>query len=115
MSLTLQGAGGGLASIASESLRDPYLGDNIMLAGLGFQVFSIVLFIALSVEYFWRVTTYGRILFPRNKQVLATIGGLGLAIFFILIRSVYRVVELSEGWNGYLIGVQPGFVVLEGL
>jgi hypothetical protein len=86
-----------------------------MLAGLGFQVFSIVLFMLLSVEYFWRVTTYGQILLTRNKQILATIGSIGLATSFILIRSVYRVIELSGGWNGYLIGVEPCFVVLEGL
>ncbi|KAJ5637376.1 hypothetical protein N7490_007255 [Penicillium lividum] len=115
VSLSLQGTGGGLASNASENLQDPYLGDDIMLAGLGFQVISTVLFIALTAEYFWRIKTYGQINLTLNKQLLASIGGLGLAMTFILIRSVYRVVELSEGWNGYLIGVQSFFIVLEGL
>jgi len=38
-----------------------------------------------------------------------------LATICIFIRSVYRVVELSEGWRGYLIRQQWLFVGLEGV
>ncbi|KAF3403580.1 Sphingoid long-chain base transporter RSB1 [Penicillium rolfsii] len=115
ISLSLQGAGGGLASVASENLRDPYLGDDIMLAGLCFQVFSLLLFIILAVEYFYRVSKSNRTALSSNRRFLATTGSLALALILIFTRCVYRIVELSEGWNGYLIGVEVYFIVLEGL
>jgi hypothetical protein len=40
---------------------------------------------------------------------------LALATLCIFIRSVYRVVELSEGWTGHLIRQQWLFVGLEGV
>lgn len=54
LSLILQAAGGALTSIAdTKSLSDT--GVNIMIAGLAFQVFSLALFMSLSLEYAFRV------------------------------------------------------------
>lgn len=40
---------------------------------------------------------------------------LTLSTICIFIRSVYRVVELGEGWDGALIKNQTLFIVLEGV
>lgn len=54
ISLILQAAGGAITSIAEvQSLRDT--GVNIMIAGLVFQVVSLVLFSILAIEYGVRV------------------------------------------------------------
>lgn len=122
VSLTLQGTGGGLASVSSEANEDPYIGDDVMLAGLVSQVFSLLLFVTLSIEYFIRVrklpetylnTQY--INLRKSKRFRGCLAALALATCCILIRSIYRVMELSQGWKGYLIGIERLFVILEGM
>jgi hypothetical protein len=41
-----------------------------------------------------------------NRRAKIMIAGLTFSTICILIRSVYRVVELSEGWNGKIITTQ---------
>ena len=56
IALILQAAGGAITSVADEdqqSLKDT--GVNIMIAGLGFQVASLTLFIVLASEFALRV------------------------------------------------------------
>jgi hypothetical protein len=43
------------------------------------------------------------------------LAALAIATICIFVRSVYRVVELSEGWTGYLIKQQGLFIGLEGV
>lgn len=40
----------------------------------------------------------------RNNIQRAAIG-LGVASFWIIVRCIYRTVELAQGWTGYLITV----------
>lgn len=56
IALILQAAGGAITSVADDdqqSLKDT--GVNIMIAGLGFQVASLTLFIVLASEFALRV------------------------------------------------------------
>lgn len=56
VSLILQAAGGALASVAQDddpSLRDT--GVDVMIAGLAFQVFSLLIFMLLASEFVLRV------------------------------------------------------------
>lgn len=54
ISLVLQGAGGGVAATADDK-KGSDLGVNIMIAGLAFQVVSLVIFIALCSDFTWRL------------------------------------------------------------
>ena len=54
VSLVLQALGGAIASTANTT-SGSNLGKNIMLAGLGFQVFSLILFTACCAEFAYRV------------------------------------------------------------
>lgn len=120
VSLILQGAGGGLASTESQSGNDPKAGTNVMVAGLAFQVASMTLFIALAGEYAWKSVQWRRqegkgapLPFSKTRlQIFAAF--FSLAIVCIYTRCVYRVAELSEGWNGHLIQDETFFIVLEG-
>lgn len=44
-----------MASIATTNLQSPDKGDNIMIAGVSFQVFTLSIFILLSGDYALRV------------------------------------------------------------
>jgi hypothetical protein len=56
VSLTLQGVGGGIAATAgSRDFTQINLGTNIMIAGLSFQVFSLLLFMALCADFALRI------------------------------------------------------------
>lgn len=126
LSLVLQAMGGGMASAASHSNKSPDTGDHIMVTGLAFQVFTLLVFILLCADFAARtVRRMNRMgeaaLDPthaslrRSMKFRAFLVALTLATICIFIRSVYRVVELGEGWNGALIKNQTLFVVLEGV
>ncbi|KAJ4290547.1 hypothetical protein N0V90_010764 [Kalmusia sp. IMI 367209] len=125
-SLLLQAAGGGIASSASHRDKDPTVGNNIMIAGLTVQVFTLLIFIILATDF--SIRTYRRTrelgsqnaLDPTHAKLRSShafksfLFALSLATLCIFTRSVYRVVELSEGWNGHLIKTQKYFIGLEG-
>lgn len=67
ISLILQAAGGAITSIAEEqSLRDT--GVNIMIAGLVFQVVSLVVFSILAIVYGVRVLRGRRLHSPTQER-----------------------------------------------
>ena len=123
MSLTLQGAGGGISSVTSQNGEDPSLGSDIMIAGLSFQVFTLTLFMLLCADYAFRYLKARRSSDQSSSYRLRTITPrfrlfvvcLLLATLCIFIRSVYRVIELAGGWEGELVHDEPKFIVLEGV
>ncbi|KAF3010917.1 hypothetical protein E8E13_010000 [Curvularia kusanoi] len=125
ISLILQAVGGGIASVKVDEDEDPSLGNNIMLAGLAFQVLTLLIFIGLTLDF--AIRTIGRIrslgqdaLDPRHAKLRASwqfkgfLIALSFATLCIFTRCVYRVAEMSEGWTGYLIETQRYFIGLEG-
>ncbi|KIM93548.1 hypothetical protein OIDMADRAFT_46178 [Oidiodendron maius Zn] len=127
-SLLLQAAGGGIASAASHSGKNPNTGDNIMIAGLSIQVVTLLIFMILCVDFalrsYKRYRSMGEDAFDQNPIFVQTrgslrfkgfVGTLTLATICIFWRSVYRVAELSEGWTGNLIRHQWLFVGFEGI
>ncbi|KAK4993483.1 Envelope glycoprotein gp160 [Elasticomyces elasticus] len=88
------------------------------MAGLSFQVFTLAVFIVLSLDYAVRYTRARRI--QRHERALPTsfkifVGFLSLAIICILIRCSFRIDELSDGYSGPLIHNQGLFIGLEGV
>jgi hypothetical protein len=128
ISLLLQAAGGGLASAESHSGKSPDMGDNIMVAGLAFQVFTLAVFMILCVDFAFRTRSryqsLGSAAFDQNPIFVTTRSSKGfkgflvaltLATICIFWRSVYRVAELAEGWTGHLIRQQNLFIGFEGV
>jgi len=128
VSLLLQAAGGGLASAASHSNKSPDTGDNIMVAGLAFQVLTLLIFMMLCVDFAVRTRrryrSMGQDAFDQNPIYVTLrgswrfkgfIAALTLATICIFWRSVYRVAELGEGWTGNLIRHQWLFLGFEGV
>jgi hypothetical protein len=91
-----------------------------MVAGLAVQVFSLVTFIALCLEYAMRVRKHrGRLSLTHatlynSARFKGFLGALGAATVFLFIRAVFRVAELSGGFRGKLAQKQVLFMVLDG-
>ncbi|KAG9243415.1 putative sphingoid long-chain base transporter RSB1 [Calycina marina] len=128
ISLLLQAAGGGIASAKSHADEDPTVGNNIMIAGLAFQVLTLTVFMALCIDFAIRTRSryrqLGQAAFDQSPVFIKLRQGwrfkgflfaLTLATICVFWRSVYRVAELSEGWTGSLIRKQWLFVGFEGV
>ncbi|RQM07441.1 hypothetical protein DH86_00002911 [Scytalidium sp. 3C] len=127
-SLLLQAAGGGIASAASHQNKNPQVGNDIMIVGLSVQVFTLLIFILLCLDFarrtYTRYRSLGDAAFDQNPHFRSLREGwrfkgflvaLSLATICIFWRSVYRVAELSEGWTGNLIRHQWLFLGFEGV
>ncbi|KAL8795517.1 MAG: hypothetical protein Q9182_007520 [Xanthomendoza sp. 2 TL-2023] len=126
LSLVLQALGGGMASAASHSNKNPENGNHIMVAGLAFQVFTLLVFMLLCADFAVRTvlrmnrlgeaaldSTHASL--RRSMKFRVFLVALTLSTICIFVRSVFRVVELGEGWDGALIKNQTLFIVLEGV
>ncbi|MCJ1485032.1 hypothetical protein MMC06_005205 [Schaereria dolodes] len=111
ISIVIQAIGGGLASSASNSVppANTHPGTATMVGGIVFQMFSIAIFTAL----------FALVLFNARHNVIShniklVVAATTFAIILIFIRSVYRTIELSQGWSGYLIINERFFIALDG-
>ncbi|KAE9377270.1 RTA1-domain-containing protein [Stipitochalara longipes BDJ] len=119
IALVLQSAGGGIADSSGLSSSTRNGGVHLMVAGLSFQVLSILIFMGLCAEFFWRVKNdrnptgwANRDSASRNLKLF--VYAFALATFFILVRSLFRVAELAHGFDGKLANDQITFMILEG-
>jgi hypothetical protein len=94
-----------------------------MLAGIAFQVLSLLIFITICVEFAIRVHKH-KTAAARSWQEGNGRGGpmkltgflcaLTLATMAILIRSVFRVVEMNGGFNSWVANQEILFMIFEG-
>ncbi|KAF4622654.1 hypothetical protein G7Y89_g14372 [Cudoniella acicularis] len=118
-SLVLQALGGGIAS-GAKTYSQQQLGIHIMLAGLSFQVISLAIFAVLCGEFAYRVwsnpNSWSRshAHLYNSKLFKSFLIGLVVATVTIFVRSVFRVAELSGGFDGPLANDQVSFMILEG-
>ncbi|KAI0048955.1 RTA1-domain-containing protein [Auriscalpium vulgare] len=121
VALLVQGGGGGIASGNSNS--DARVGGHIMLGGIIFQLVAIICYAALAAEFLLRYVQdkpFKRRNAPdqprgrTDKHMKILLGGMSLMTFFILIRSIYRTIELADGWNGKVNSTQVYFNVFDG-
>lgn len=120
ISLVLQGAGGGLAATAKTHAGSE-TGRAIMVAGVVFQVISLLIFMCLWLEFTLRLRKTSdsakdaRFFELRSTKKFAWFQyALAAAVVLIFIRSVYRVAELQQGFNGPIANDEVSFMILEG-
>lgn len=117
--------GGALASLAADNgnKKQLDLGDNIMIAGLAFQAFTLIVFMLLAGDFAIRTLRRpaGLDQDPALVRLRASwpfrlfLGALSLSTLCIFWRSVFRCAELSGGWTGPLMKDQNLFVGFEGV
>jgi hypothetical protein len=118
--LILQALGGAIASTANTE-SSSNLGKNLMLAGLIFQDVSLALFAIACTDFFLRVRKSrgnwnARYLDIANSRLFKVfLFGLMTATITIFIRSSYRIVELSGGFDSNLFKSDEAvFMIFEG-
>ncbi|KAK6969103.1 RTA1 like protein-domain-containing protein [Favolaschia claudopus] len=122
IALVVQGVGGGIASSADDQAGAEQ-GAQVMLGGIGFQFAVIIIFSILAIDFTTRYlldrpvrradssTSSRKPMTPKLKVMLIA---LGFSTVVLFIRSVYRLIELSDGWNGRIIETEVYFNVLDG-
>ncbi|KAJ5692793.1 hypothetical protein N7462_002216 [Penicillium macrosclerotiorum] len=113
ISLVIQAIGGGMASGEADKVNgNTAPGTHIMVAGIVFQLFSVTIFVLCAADFLRRTMRRGLL------QTLPGSTPLLIAMFFsvicIYVRSIYRTIELSQGWSGYLITHESYFIALDG-
>ncbi|KIJ44743.1 hypothetical protein M422DRAFT_251726 [Sphaerobolus stellatus SS14] len=141
IALVVQAIGGAKASLAFQAGRNPNPGGHIMLVGIFLQLVGICVYIVLATEFLGRVFLKRPIrpavsnganieatsmegekssttssddrqdTIPPNVSMLVT--GMSFATLFVLIRTIYRTVELIDGWTGRIITTQRFFNILD--
>ncbi|SPO27390.1 uncharacterized protein UTRI_10507 [Ustilago trichophora] len=116
-SLVVQAVGGALSAEASTE-DEVNLGKNVMIAGVTVQVAVTAPFLLLYLDYNIRrlrewasIPKHER---PHRKVEIFT-ATIGISSLFILIRCIYRIVEMADGWLGYLATTPVYFDLLDGL
>lgn len=124
VSLIVQAAGGGTAATRKHYPVDLVTrGGWVMFAGIFVQVISLTVFAILLVHVVWQIrreqdeSNYDqRFRHVRNRKLFKyLIPCMLISVLFVWIRSVYRLVELGEGWNGRLMTTERYVLVLDGL
>jgi hypothetical protein len=105
---SLQGAGGGVAASAAE-YGTVKLGDNLMIAGLVFQVFTLILVGLLYTDFALKAVRHKSKMNPRYRGLRSSslfrcfIAAAVIAFTAILAHCIYRVIKLAGGWGNSLM------------
>ncbi|KAL1705913.1 RTA1 like protein-domain-containing protein [Schizophyllum commune] len=122
ISLLIQGGGGGVA-VGADTLEGAERGGNIVLGGICLQLAVIVFFSIIASDFFWRyfkdrprpklAATHPEPRGMLTRNLILAVGCLSSSILLLLIRAVYRVIELADGWNGTIIKTEVWFLVFD--
>ncbi|PYH88925.1 RTA1 domain protein [Aspergillus ellipticus CBS 707.79] len=110
ISFLMQGAGGGIMSSGTASGMT--LGENVIMGGLAVQLIFFSIFVIFASLFHFRIRKT-----PTQKSSISGIAqtgwrnpswetimvGLYSASVFILIRSIFRLIEYAGGNDGFLI------------
>ena len=119
-SLILQGAGGGLAATASTTSGQA-TGNNLMMAGIVWQVFTLLVFGFLAGKYALDAYRH-RLEFSQSVVTLLSsmrfklfLYSLVVAFLALFTRCVYRIAEMAGGWRNEIMQNEVDFIVLDGV
>jgi len=115
----IQAAGGSIS--ISNDVQTALAGSHIFLAGLALQLVSFLFFSCVFLLFMWRVYTKETQAWSRDSALIwyrdwrALAFALTLSCIGILIRSVYRTIELGQGFHGHLGTTEAFFYGLDTL
>lgn len=121
LSLLLQAIGGAIADTAAKNQNAlARAGIDVMIAGLFFQAVSLFTFLVFFADFSWRCRNGVLDMDPEKQRIRRSAlfkifrAGVLLATLAILIRSIFRVAELWQGFTGNLWNDETDFLVLDG-
>lgn len=101
-------AGAALIGVKQKKREDPTVANNILLGGLAYQVFSIGMFIILTVVFLVRARRR-----VRESGLVWFVTAFCAATVLIYLRTVFRLAETAEGLGGDLSTKEVYFGTLE--
>ena len=120
-SLILQGTGGGIAATADDGSSFQKVGNDLMMAGIVWQVITLLLFGTLVADYAFRTFKNRANLAPSAVILMATlrwkllIVSLTLAFVTVFTRCIFRIGEMAKGWANPIMRDETDFIVLDGV
>ncbi|EXJ81690.1 hypothetical protein A1O1_07755 [Capronia coronata CBS 617.96] len=120
VSLVIQAIGGGIAATSLSNRPRQEVGDHLMMAGIAFQVVTLLFF---GIAATWYIVRRRRAPEPLSSEAIGFLRSLkfrffamGFAAAFtaIFIRCVYRIVEMAGGWGNEIMQNEPSFIALDG-
>lgn len=120
LSLVLQGAGGGIAATANTNTSQD-IGNDLMMAGIAWQVLTLLVFGILVADYCLRAYknrasfTPATVALLRSRNFRLFAGAVTLAYFAIFTRCVFRIAEMANGWANSIMQDETDFIVLDGV
>ena len=118
-SLILQGAGGGIAATADNGSSLQTTGNNLMMAGIVWQVFTLIIFGIMVGDYVVRVRAHRSQLESQAIKLMNATrfklfaGGLVLAYLTIFTRCIFRIGEMATGWGNPIMQDESDFIGLD--
>ncbi|KIY73997.1 RTA1-domain-containing protein [Cylindrobasidium torrendii FP15055 ss-10] len=115
----IQAAGGGLST--SKNPDTGLVGSRVFLAGLALQLLSFIIFTIIYARFLVLLHKRSPALWLRDTHLpwyhdwRALAASLILSCIGILIRSVYRTIELGQGFHGHLATTEAYFYGLDTL
>ncbi|KIW01540.1 uncharacterized protein PV09_07018 [Verruconis gallopava] len=118
-SIITQSGGGGVAVAGKSKPHLATIGNDIIVAGISFQVVTMGVCGLFAIDYAFRLWKSKkasgfafRVRLSRPHVFCITSA---LAYVFVLIRCIYRVPEMAGGWGNKLMRRETEFLVLDGL
>jgi chromate transport protein ChrA len=103
-----------MASMESDKVNgNTKPGTDIMVAGIIFQLASITVFMFCAADFLRRVLNQ-RLLHTVQGSLTPLLAAMVFSIVCIYARSIYRTIELLQGWSGFLISHERYFIALDG-
>ncbi|TNY22111.1 RTA1 like protein-domain-containing protein [Rhodotorula diobovata] len=118
VAIVVQAIGGAMAALALQDGKSSESGTHIMVAGIAFQLACMIAFSGLALDVYRRARrdrSYRSRPHAQEGRLTRVGWGLAWATGWIIVRGIYRTVELAEGWTGYLITHEPYFAVLDSM
>ena len=98
--------------MGTKNAKSRELGEKIIVGGLFVQIVFFGVFVLAAALFHLRVLrkpTSRSADMPWRKHLIA----LYLTSIFILVRSIFRVVEFLQGWDGYLLRYEAFLYVFD--
>ncbi|KAL2863139.1 RTA1 domain-containing protein [Aspergillus lucknowensis] len=110
VSMLTQGGGSGIAASGEweGSLED--IGTGVLIGGLALQLATFSVFLIVVITFHLRALRGGAAL---EDGMIKVIYGIYIAGFFIMVRSIFRLIEFSWGIDSYIMTNEWPLYVLE--
>jgi len=110
LSIGVQSAGAGL--ITSGNFNNLTKGSNVLIGGLGINLVSFCFFAVITFHLHWSINRR-KADFTGQERWVKMFYALYLSMILLIIRSTYRIVEFSMGFQGYLAIHEIYFYIFE--